>query len=175
MALIIILFTAALSIVFITKLARPKKVPNAKKAPDIVANVKYRYRRKDFFMTKAENDFFDIICRAVGDSYYVFPQVRLSSLLDHKVKYQNWEYALRYINQKSVDYVVCDKRYRRPLLIIELDDWSHNSNARRQRDANVEFILADAGVPLLRLNDARNLSTDEVTSRVWSTLGKDHH
>jgi hypothetical protein len=85
-------------------------------------SAQYHYKRKDFIMTKAENEFFNTIVNAVGSSYYVFPQVHLSTILNHKVKGQNWQHALHYINQKSVDYVICDKASRRPLLAIELDD-----------------------------------------------------
>ncbi len=44
----------------------------------------YRYGRKDFFMNRAENEFFDILIEAVGSSYYVFPQVHLSTAVFQK-------------------------------------------------------------------------------------------
>lgn len=51
----------------------------------------YHYHRKDYFMSIAERKMFDMILAALGDEYYVFPQVHLSTLLDHKIKGQNWE------------------------------------------------------------------------------------
>jgi len=96
--------------------------------------------------------------------------VHLSEFLDHKVKGQNWQHALHYINQKSVDYIICDKQYRRPLVAIELDDWSHNSGIRQERDANVDRILQEASVLLLRFKDAQNLPAGEVVSRIQSAL-----
>lgn len=134
-------------------------------------SLEYHYKRKGFIMTKAENDFFDVINEAVGNSYYVFPQVHLSEFLDYKVKGQNWDHALHYINQKSVDYLVCDKQYRQPLLAIELDDWSHESEARQQRDANVERMLREAELPLLRFKDVKNMMTTEVAARIQGMLG----
>jgi len=130
----------------------------------------YHYKRRDFIMTKAENDFFDVLNQAAGGEYYVFPQVHLSSILDHRVKGQNWQHALRCINQKSVDYVLCDKTYRRPLLAIELDDWSHEAEARRERDVNVEHMLQEAGIPLLRLKDVRQMGRGDVAQRIRSAL-----
>ena len=132
--------------------------------------VKYHYKRKAFLMTKAENDFFDVIYRAIGDDYYVFPQIHLSEILDHKVKYQNWEHALHYINQKSVDFVICDKQYRRPILAIELDDWSHDADDRKQRDANVEHMLREAGMPLLRFKDVRSSPSEEIIATLQREL-----
>src|SRR5690348_1204283 len=104
-----------LLIIFIVIVAIASSV-FTKKASPVRSVVQYHYRRKDFLMTKAENDFFNVLTQAVGSAYYVFPQVRLSSLLDHTVKGQNWDHALHFINQRSVDYVLCDKQFRRPLL-----------------------------------------------------------
>lgn len=131
--------------------------------------VKYHYTRKDHLMTRAENEFFDVITQVVGTDYYVFPQVHLSEFLYHKVKGQSWEHALHYINQKSVDYLVCDKQ-RSPLLAIELDDWSHDSETRQRRDSNVSRILQEAGIPLLRFRDVRSMPNDEIASRIKDVL-----
>jgi very-short-patch-repair endonuclease len=121
-------------------------------------------------MTKAENEFFDVVINAAGSNCYVFPQVHLSEILDHKVKGQNWQHALHYINQKSVDYVICDKTYRRPLLAIELDDRSHDSESRQQRDANVERILQEAEIPLLRFRDIQGSTSNDIAARIQSAL-----
>ena len=44
----------------------------------------YRYQRKEFFMSRPEHVFFDILVSIVGDRYYVFSQVHLSTILDNK-------------------------------------------------------------------------------------------
>ncbi len=110
----------------------------------------YRYGRKDFFMNRAEHEFFDALIEAVGNRYYVFPQVHLSTILEHRIKGQDWRAAFRRINGKSVDFVICDKAYIKPLLAIELDGRSHDVEAVRQRDADVEHIFERAELRLLR-------------------------
>src|SRR6266702_5582856 len=85
------------------------------------SSIIYRYGRKDFFMNRAEHELFDVLNEVVGSSYYVFPQVHLSTILEHRIKGQDWRAAFRRINGKSVDFVICDKAYIRPLLAIELD------------------------------------------------------
>jgi len=112
---------------------------------------KYLYRKKDFLMTRGEHQFFDILEEVVGNKYYLFPQIHLSTILDHKAKGQSWMGAFMHINQKSVDYVICDKNYIKPLLAIELDDKSHERADRQERDVEVERILNGAGLPLLRV------------------------
>lgn len=60
-------------------------------------------------MSNTEAEFFKKLQGVAGERYFVFPQVHLSALLDHKVKGQDWRIAFRHINGKSVDYVLCDK------------------------------------------------------------------
>lgn len=134
-------------------------------------SLKYHYKHKDFLMTKSENEFFDIICESVGSNYYVFPQMHLSSFIDHRVRNgQSWGSAFAHINQKSVDYVICDRKYRRPLLAIELDDSSHILDSRQKRDYEVETILKEAGVPLLRFKEINKTSNEGVAERIRDAL-----
>lgn len=85
----------------------------------------YQYKKKDFFLTRAEHECYDALVSAVGRNYYIFPQAHLSSIVDNKVVGQNWKAAFRHINGKSVDFVLCDKAYIAPRLAIELDDRTH--------------------------------------------------
>ncbi len=111
---------------------------------------RYRYRRKNYMMTRREHDFFVLLQKAYGADYYIFPQVRLASFVDHEVKGQSWQGAFSVIARKSVDYVICEKGYIRPLVAIELDDSSHDTYDRQQRDGLVQSILDDAHMPLVR-------------------------
>ena len=130
----------------------------------------YRYGRKEFFMNRAEHEFFDVLIEAVGSSYYVFPQVHLSSILEHRIKGQDWRAAFRRINGKSVDFVICDKAYIKPLLAIELDGSSHEADAVRQRDADIELIFEKAELPLLRFANHGSPDREEVKRRITEVL-----
>ncbi len=130
----------------------------------------YRYKRKDFLMSRAEHEFFDILVDIVGIQYYVFPQIHLPTILDNKVVGQNWKGAFRHIDEKSVDFVICDKAYIKPLLTIELDDRTHEQENRSMRDAEVERILSDAGLPLLRFGNNGNFNKEEIRRLVLEKL-----
>ena len=104
-------------------------------------------------MTRTETDFFVKLQAAVDERYYVFPQMHLSAFLDHKVEGQTWGYAFSHINSKSVDYVLCDKATLRPTYAIELDDYTHERASRQQRDTEVERILNEADLPLVRFQN----------------------
>ncbi len=131
----------------------------ANKGGDMTKKI-YDYKAKQFFLTKPEHDCFDALTKAVGNEYHVFPQVKLDKFLDEHTVGQNWSSALRHINQKSVDFLLCDKIYLNPKLAIELDDSTHSLPDRIERDTEVERILRDANFPLLRITHG-DLSTPE--------------
>jgi very-short-patch-repair endonuclease len=126
---------------------------SSSKTKKVFKNNVYKYSAKSSVMTKTESDFFLKLEKVVGERYFVFPQVHLSSLLDHRIKGQEWVYAFRHINGKSVDYVLCDRHTLQPTYAIELDDHTHNQNDRKKRDAEVERIFDEANLPLVRFKN----------------------
>lgn len=137
---------------------------------DVEEKAKYRYIRKNSFLAPAEHKFYDALVEAVGAEYRIFAQAHLPTLVDHKVRGQNWRAALAHINRKSVDFVLCDKAYLSPKLAIELDDKSHERPDRQERDREVERILREAGVPLLRLENHGNFNPSELAQKIKDAL-----
>jgi very-short-patch-repair endonuclease len=131
---------------------------------------KYHYKHKDFFMSRAEHECYDALSVAVGKDYLIFAQVHLPTLLDNKVVGQNWRGAFRHINGKSVDFVLCDKAYISPKLAIELDDKTHERRDRKERDVEVERVLEEAGLPLLRLENHGDFNSKELSERINTLL-----
>ena len=149
------------AVVVLVEIVKGKESPIAKK---------YGYSKKDFIMTRAEHECFDALVKAVGDKYHVFPQIHLSSIVSNKVVNQNWKAAFWHISQKSVDFVLCDKAYLAPKLVIELDDKSHERADRIDRDGEVERILADAGLPLLRLENHGRFDSVDIARRIDESM-----
>jgi hypothetical protein len=144
--------------------------PNENKAaePEQEKTV-YHYRRNERMMTPSEAEFYQILTEIIDGRYYLFPQVHLSSILDHRVKgdgYINWNAAFKHINGKSVDYVLCDKVTFAPVIAIELDDPSHDQNDRRLRDDEVERIFKEAELPLVRFAQYRSLERSVIEDRL---------
>lgn len=132
--------------------------------------IQYKYKRRNFFMTRAEHECYDALVETVGQEYYIFAQVHLSTLIDHTVQGQDWRAALAHINRKSVDFVLCDKVYISPKLAIELDDKSHERLDRQDRDREVERILRGADIPLLRLENRGVFNSKELAQQIRETL-----
>ena len=126
----------------------------------------YAYAPKQFFMTRAENNFYQGLQKAVGEEYVIFAQVHLPTIVDEKMPGQNWKAARARINRKSVDFVLCDKEYLNPKLAIELDDASHERPERKERDVFVEEVLKMAKLPLLRIHYTENLDVPTLAARI---------
>jgi len=142
------------------------KKPNGKEAEKKL----YDYKKKQFFLSRAEHECYDALIKAVGDKYYVFPQVHLPTIVDNKVVGQNWRGAFKHINEKSVDFVLCDKAYIAPQLVIELDDRTHERVDRIDRDKEVERILEGAGLPILRLENHGRFDPQMLSEKIVLSL-----
>jgi hypothetical protein len=115
---------------------------------------KLPYKVKKTLMTSAERVLFETLKTVLGPRYDIYPQMKLDKIFD--VEYQRfYKYYLGYlrkINQKSVDYLVVNRQTQSPLFAIELDDFSHDSDKRRERDNFVGDLFKKAGLPLVRFN-----------------------
>lgn len=158
--LILFAFVVILLVVaFIASLLRGKEV-----------RYKYLYGRKEFVMSGPEREFFSILIELVGSNYWIFPQIHLPSLVEHKIKGQSWFGAFRHISEKSVDFVLCDKKFLRLVVAIELDDPSHERPDRIKRDEEVERILEAAKLPLLRIKSREITNREELLKRIHEKL-----
>lgn len=111
-------------------------------------------------MNKNEYFLYKLLIQAVEGKYTVIPQVHLDELVKPDSNLKDWIYSLRHINQKSVDFVICKIGGMHPLLAIELDGDSHLKEETVKRDQEVERILMEAKVPLVRFKNNHNLTVE---------------
>ena len=157
MTLFLILAGAVIVLLIIAVIFLGSRGGSLLEKPGKTDKAKYRYAKRQYLMTRAEHDCYKLV-RGLGDKYFVFAQVHLPQIVTEKVSRQNWTAARWHIDRKSVDFVIASKDTVSPLLAIELDDWSHNREDRKDRDREVERILEEAEVPLLRITDMEDLT-----------------
>ncbi len=122
------------------------------------------YVKKNYLMSKAEHEFFKVLQEAVKDKYHIIPQVQLSKIVEvNKYEKQKWKYFNR-IDKKSVDFVLFDKEYFTPHLVIELDDASHMLPKRESRDDFVNSILNRVGIKIAHIKTAHHYDLNEIKS-----------
>ena len=107
-------------------------------------------------LTEGEARFFRSLETAVGGQYLVCPQLSLWTFIDIRSNHAGAIAAFKNrINLKRVDFCLVDRQTLALQMAIELDDRSHQHSDRQRRDAFVETVLKQAGIPLIRIPAAR--------------------
>jgi hypothetical protein len=130
----------------------------------------YPYKRKEYLLSEAEKSFFLVLRKAAGGRYELLSKVRLSDLLYLPKGTENAQGLRNRIQQKHVDFVLCDPVKISPLLAIELDDKSHEQPDRKERDCFVDEALKAAGLPLLRVRASRAYSPAELMGEIQQRI-----
>ena len=112
---------------------------------------RHPFKKKDWLFSKAERSFFGVLKQAASSEFEVFAMVRLADVLWLPKGTPNAQGHRNRVDQKHVDFVLCEPKDIAPVLVIELDDASHKRQDRQERDALVDEILADAGLPILHV------------------------
>jgi len=141
--------------------------PFAPVAP--AAPAEYTYALRDDFLSRAEASFFHVLRAAIVEEYLIFPKVRLADLV-FPPRQEGQFGAWQRINRKHVDFVLCAPRTLRPLVALELDDRSHRRPDRLERDAFVDRVFADAGLPLVHVPARRSYHTQTVAALIDAAL-----
>ena len=119
--------------------------------------------RRGRFLSANEKIFLRTLDAALGRGYRAFAQVRLAELANpaDSANVHLRRRALNAVMAKSVDFVICDVLTLDPVAAIEVDDRSHLLPERRGRDAFVNAVFAEIGLPLLRVKAQRTYSVAE--------------
>ncbi len=115
-----------------------KKKTNSKKS-----KLKTKTYQAKKLLTYTELKFYDALKIAIPNNYLIYPQINLASIINRtdKHKYQSELY-------RNIDFVVFNKEYS-PILLIEINDKTHNKQDRKDRDNKVKEICQQANLPII--------------------------
>lgn len=102
-------------------------------------------------------------------NYRIIPQVPLSSIVKkHK------EFEKQYQNElyRTIDIGLFDKETFEPVLMIEINDKTHEQADRYKRDLKVREILNKADIPLLTFYSGYSNNEDYIVNRISDFLKK---
>jgi hypothetical protein len=113
---------------------------------------RFPYQTQGHILSRGELRFFHVLREIVGDDALICPKVRLGDIFSVTDEGRsNFYFYLNRINQKHVDFLLCDPETMHPLVGIELDDKSHEREDRKARDAFVDQVYQAAGLPLIHV------------------------
>lgn len=120
------------------------------------------YKKKEFLLNIPERKFFESIQQIIPDNYVVFPQVVLGSIINVNNSVRKfWTYQNK-INKKTIDFVIFEKPYLRPILAIEYDGRTHDSPKRQKRDYFVNNTLKSAGIKIIHIRHGENIDFEAI-------------
>ena len=100
------------------------------------------YKKKSF-MTNAEYEFYNKL-KSLEPEYKIIPQLNLASIIN---KENNNKYYTDLF--RNIDFAIFDNKLKNVLLLIELNDGTHQLKKRKARDFKVKKICKAAGIPLI--------------------------
>lgn len=103
---------------------------------------KPRYRKKDALLTKCEIEYHNALKNVLGEEYLLYPQINLASVITKTGEGGRTELF------RNADFGVFSKDFE-PLVLIEVNDASHERKDRIERDKKVNKICKKAGLPLV--------------------------
>ena len=112
------------------------------------------YRRKRAVLSKPELEFYKLLKDFLSPEHFdILPETALVSVIEKLTQtgYRNELFRI-------ADFCIVNASSTEPLLLIELNDASHNRADRKERDRRVREICDRAGMPLIAftLEEARD-------------------
>lgn len=116
--------------------------------------------KKKYLLTKNEWNFYKEL-KKVADKYNftILAKVRIADIVDveNGLSKSDWAKYFGKIKSKHVDFVLCNPENLYIILLIELDDKSHEKEQRQKRDAFIEMLYEKTEYKLLRATNSADL------------------
>ncbi len=125
-------------------------------------NINNVYYETKPFLTTYEKEFYNKIS-SLNEEFIVIPQVNLAAIINKpNAKYRSELF-------RNIDFGIFSKNFEL-LLLIELDDKTHQAYKRRDRDLKVKKILDDCHIKLIKFYTYYSNEKDYVLKRIIDNL-----
>jgi len=156
MTKIYIYSTAVICLIFFLKLIPLIKT---KKAQSTTTDENYPYTLRRF-LSQHEYKFYEAL-KPLADNYgyTIMSKVRIADIVEVQKGFNRSQYYSYFakIQSKHVDFLLCDKQSVTPLLVVEIDDKSHNRAGRVKRDHFVDNLFKTVNLPIIHTNNIQTL------------------
>lgn len=165
----IIIVGVVVVIIFVILLTIMKsKINSLQKEENKKVSEPMPYELVNSIFTKSEKTAFDII-KTVCDkkNLLLFAKVRLADVAKIEKGNNNFNYWFNKIRSKHVDYLICESEDVKPILAVELDDYTHNKRERKERDIFVDEVYEKIGLPILHITQLdENIIKNQISEKI---------
>lgn len=115
-------------------------------------------------MSEYERKFYNIL-KDLEEEYIIVPQLNLASVI---TKINNNKYYSELF--RNIDFAIFSKDYNTLLLLIEINDKTHNTKKRKDRDLKVKKICNDINVPIINFYSTYPNEKEYVLKRIKNII-----
>lgn len=137
---------------------------------DIHAGEQAQFGRKASLLSRNEEKLYRTLLSAVRSDYQVMAKVRLWDILWLTNEPPDRKQHLSRLSCRHVDFLLCEPLTLKPLMAIELDDYSHQNPYAQESDRYKNELFAAARLPLLRLPHS-NFPPRQLRNKIEAELG----
>lgn len=128
-------------------------------------NYKEDYEKKEYLLTPTELKFYKLLKTITDElNYTLFTQIALYEIVNCK-NLKNFNK----IKSKSIDFVITEKNCKIKLC-IELDDKTHNTNKRIERDNFINNMFKELDIKLLRIPVQNFYNLEELKQKIQESI-----
>jgi len=133
---------------------------------------RYPYVMNQVLFSAAERSFLGVLEQAIGREYRVLGKVRVADVVSVKSMSDRsvWQKAFNRISAKHLDFVLCRKDDLSICAAIELDDKSHQTNKRQERDAFIAGLCKAIALPLIQVQAQSAYAVADIRARVLDAI-----
>lgn len=120
------------------------------------------YVRAEDILTKNERDCYALIRKFADENGFdVFCKVRFADIVNVRKNTENYMTWFNKIKSKHIDFTICQAYKSVPVLLIELDDRSHENPDRIERDKFVDDVCRICDIPIIHIyrSDFKNIDS----------------
>lgn len=118
-------------------------------------------------MSETEYNFY-LKMKPLEEEYRIVSQLNLASVVQ---KISSYRYQTELY--RNIDFAIFSKDYKELLLLIELNDSTHQQKSRKKRDAKVQKICDECQIKLIKFYTNRPNEQMYVINRIRRTIYED--
>ena len=129
-----------------------------------ISNDTFLYTAKRILISKSEQGYYNAIISSLPVGYHAFPQVNLASFI---TKNDNSPFHNELF--RNIDFLITDSQYT-PLFVIEINDQTHLTKERKERDEKVQLICEEAGIPIVKFWTSYGVNSEYIEKKINETI-----
>lgn len=116
-------------------------------------------------LSDSEAAFYWTLRKAVGERWVIAVKVPLAQIMKRRSHLPSGLYTM--LQSGHVDFLLLHPRSWEPVIAIELDDTTHETPIRQERDRRKSDLFQLVGIPLLRWRVGESWNVEEIAQAIW--------